>query len=274
MECVLQAVANSFWQQSSQTSASPFQETAARSLQHNAEGLASSQVQSQQISQNSYAPRQLAAAAGSRYYVANAAPSGSTAASQIPVQRAHLHLQPLVLQNSEKMLQVIAGTGAMPEAPNKRDLYTKVTGRPGAKSPLYASTPLGRPPGRRCAMVRWVLTQRALWLDGQLSPVQMQYMAILGDCLYAQNHLAYCFNFAPLQAVSVVQLDQLGYGLSCICAQICHTQRQQFTQRVAIDDSSDTHLDCRRPACVGVPTCLLCRYHLGAEYASDADDYG
>ena len=45
---------------------------------------------------------------------------------------------------------------------------------------LYASTPPGRPPGRRLAVVRWVLNQRALWREGQLTPVQTQYMTILG----------------------------------------------------------------------------------------------
>lgn len=45
---------------------------------------------------------------------------------------------------------------------------------------LYACTPPGRPPGRRLAVVRWVLNQRALWREGQLTPVQMQYMTILG----------------------------------------------------------------------------------------------
>ena len=47
---------------------------------------------------------------------------------------------------------------------------------------LYACTPPGRPPGRRCAVVRWVLSQRALWREGQLTPIQMQYMTILGEC--------------------------------------------------------------------------------------------
>lgn len=47
---------------------------------------------------------------------------------------------------------------------------------------LYACTPPGRPPGRRCAVVRWVLNQRALWREGQLTPIQMQYMTILGGC--------------------------------------------------------------------------------------------
>ena len=46
---------------------------------------------------------------------------------------------------------------------------------------LYACTPPGRPPGRRLAVVRWVLNQRALWREGQLTPVQMQYMTILGS---------------------------------------------------------------------------------------------
>ncbi|DBB12200.1 TPA: hypothetical protein ACH3X3_006306 [Trebouxia sp. C0006] len=45
---------------------------------------------------------------------------------------------------------------------------------------LYACTPPGRPPGRRCAVLRWVLNQRALWREGQLTPIQMQYMTILG----------------------------------------------------------------------------------------------
>ena len=45
---------------------------------------------------------------------------------------------------------------------------------------LYACTPPGRPPGRRLSVVRWVLNQRALWREGQLTPVQMQYMTILG----------------------------------------------------------------------------------------------
>lgn len=52
-----------------------------------------------------------------------------------------------------------------------------VAASPGS---LYACTPPGRPPGRRLAVVRWVLNQRALWQDGQLTPVQMQYMTILG----------------------------------------------------------------------------------------------
>ena len=46
---------------------------------------------------------------------------------------------------------------------------------------LYACTPPGRPPGRRCAVLRWVLNQRALWREGQLTPIQMQYMTILGQ---------------------------------------------------------------------------------------------
>lgn len=45
---------------------------------------------------------------------------------------------------------------------------------------LYACTPPGRPPGRRLAVVRWVLNQRALWREGQLTPVQIQYITILG----------------------------------------------------------------------------------------------
>ena len=45
---------------------------------------------------------------------------------------------------------------------------------------LYACMPPGRPPGRRLAVVRWVLNQRALWREGQLTPVQMQYMTVLG----------------------------------------------------------------------------------------------
>lgn len=46
---------------------------------------------------------------------------------------------------------------------------------------LYACTPPGRPPGRRLAVVRWVLNQRALWREGQLTPVQIQYMTVLGN---------------------------------------------------------------------------------------------
>ena len=45
---------------------------------------------------------------------------------------------------------------------------------------LYACTPPGRPPGRRIAIVRWVLNQRALWRDEQLTPQQLQYMTNLG----------------------------------------------------------------------------------------------
>lgn len=45
---------------------------------------------------------------------------------------------------------------------------------------LYACTPPGRPPGRRLGVVRWVQNQRALWREGQLTPVQRQYMTILG----------------------------------------------------------------------------------------------
>lgn len=52
---------------------------------------------------------------------------------------------------------------------------------------LYACTPPGRTPGRRLAVVRWVLNQRALWREGQLTPVQIQYMTILGLFTSPQN---------------------------------------------------------------------------------------
>lgn len=67
---------------------------------------------------------------------------------------------------------------------------------------LYACTPPGRPPGRRCAVLRWVLNQRALWREGQLTPVQMQYMAILGEldtmmplCIHSASH-CFCFRLS------------------------------------------------------------------------------
>lgn len=63
--------------------------------------------------------------------------------------------------------------------PAESGAATAVAAPPGS---LYACTPPGRPPGRRLAVVRWVLNQRALWRDGQLTPVQMQYMTILGKC--------------------------------------------------------------------------------------------
>lgn len=47
-------------------------------------------------------------------------------------------------------------------------------------SSLYGWTPPGRPPGRRCAVVRWVLNQRALWREQRLTAQQLQYMTILG----------------------------------------------------------------------------------------------
>ena len=61
--------------------------------------------------------------------------------------------------------------------PAESGAATAVVASPGS---LYACTPPGRPPGRRLAIVRWVLNQRALWREGQLTPVQMQYMTILG----------------------------------------------------------------------------------------------
>ena len=65
-----------------------------------------------------------------------------------------------------------------------QDLASASSAR-GEGSSLYARTPPGRPPGRRCAVVRWVLNQRALWHQQRLTPQQLQYMTILGtDCCW------------------------------------------------------------------------------------------
>lgn len=60
-----------------------------------------------------------------------------------------------------------------------------------SSSSLYACTPPGRPSGRRCAIVRWVLNQRALWREQCLTPQQLQYMTILGTDGNILRHLKY-----------------------------------------------------------------------------------
>ena len=80
--------------------------------------------------------------------------------------------------------EILKATTQQPQS----DMQTSAQGNdatavaaPSGGGSLYACTPPGRPPGRRLAVVRWVLNQRALWREGQLTPVQIQYMTVLGN---------------------------------------------------------------------------------------------
>ena len=53
--------------------------------------------------------------------------------------------------------------------------------RPIARPLLYAGAPPGRPAGRRCAVRRWVLVQRAMWHAGRFTAAQLRYMTVLGE---------------------------------------------------------------------------------------------
>ena len=52
---------------------------------------------------------------------------------------------------------------------------------PAARPLLYVGPPPGRPAGRRCAVKRWVLVQRAMWHAGRFTAAQLRYMTVLGE---------------------------------------------------------------------------------------------
>lgn len=87
---------------------------------------------------------------------------------------------------------------------------------------LYAGNPPGRPPGRRIAIVRWVLNQRALWRDEQLTPHQLHYITALGKpapCLIAVLQSVHGRNALPCHACASsslhAQVLMLKSGTTC-----------------------------------------------------------
>ena len=89
---------------------------------------------------------------------------------------------------------------------------TAVAASSGGGSSLYACTPPGRPPGRRLAVVRWVLNQRALWREGQLTPVQMQYMTILGVLTVPRTWTGTSCLSGYMLCMAIVAICMLLYG--------------------------------------------------------------
>lgn len=142
------------------------------------------------------------------YTLAHNASGGTSACSSMTVQQPQLHFQPTFSRPasaSTRMSSSANGSAssaslddtnsagneqsstsvASAEAPTTQPEAVTSVATAGSDAcrggSLYACTPPGRPPGRRCAVLRWVLNQRALWREGQLTPMQMQYMTILGQ---------------------------------------------------------------------------------------------
>ncbi|DBA84918.1 TPA: hypothetical protein ACH3X1_005930 [Trebouxia sp. C0004] len=141
------------------------------------------------------------------YTLAHTASGATLACPSMTVQQPQLHFQPMVSRPASASTRISsnangssssASLGGANSAANEQfstpaasaeavtSQLEAVTSVATADSDacrggsLYACTPPGRPPGRRCAVLRWVLNQRALWREGQLTPIQMQYMTILG----------------------------------------------------------------------------------------------
>lgn len=62
-----------------------------------------------------------------------------------------------------------------------RPAEPQAAARPAARALLYVGPPPGRPAGRRCAVRRWVLVQRAMWHAGRFTAAQLRYMTVLGE---------------------------------------------------------------------------------------------
>ena len=62
-----------------------------------------------------------------------------------------------------------------------RPAEPQAAARPVAGPLPYAKAPPGRPAGRRCAVRRWVLVQRAMWHAGRFTTAQLRYMTVLGE---------------------------------------------------------------------------------------------
>ena len=138
--------------------------TAQKRVKHKAAQPAPSQHH--HVSQSSFAPRQLSASP-SMYKTAHAGHGATLVQSPVALQRTQLHFQTL-------------SSHATAASPGTAPLFESAAAISVPEKALYACQPPGRPAGRRCAIRRWVLTQRALWDENQLASIQMQFMTNLG----------------------------------------------------------------------------------------------
>lgn len=136
------------------------------------------------------------------YTMAHSSGRASVGPSSMLVQQPQLQFRQLLSRPAAASTRVSSGAnlGASSASLDEEELLSdasqqqQASDQPAAQGTavaassgggsLYACTPPGRPPGQRLAVVRWVLNQRALWREGQLTPVQMQYMTILGSLAF------------------------------------------------------------------------------------------